>query len=1137
MLTPAEIGGWPMGWHRSSVVSTRTSRWRRRALVSTAVVSLLGLSANASPVGAQEGGPNLTAQPGTITLDSVQDGARSASGRAAKSDPDLLNLTDPAPVPVMVKLDYDSLAAYTGDIEGLAATSPSVTGQQLDPDSAASQEYLEYAQGVESIFVDALDSAIPSAVVGERLQVLSGGVAVQVPGHKISVLAKLPGVAAVQANDLRQPLTDSSPDFIGATPVYPQLGGLGSSGAGVIVGVLDTGAWPEHPAYADPGNLPAPPATTDGSPRPCNFGDNPLTPANDPFVCNNKLIGGRQFLDTYIRVFGTGGEVFPTTARDSNGHGTHTSTTAAGGPVAHANPLGIDRGAIHGIAPAASISVYKVCGLQGCFDSDSVAAAQRAIIDRVDVMNFSISGGTDPYADAVELAFLDLYAAGTFVSTSAGNEGPGAGTANHNSPWVSSVAASTQERAFQSTVTLHGTGGATATLVGSSITAGIASPLPVVDAAAPPYNNAPCNAPAAPGTFTGKIVVCLRRIPADGIGRVQRGFNVLQGGAAGMLLRNEAVSDTETDNHFNPTVHLEQPAGAALMAFLAANPGTTASFTQGTAATGQGDVVAGFSSRGPGTDWIKPDVAAPGVQILAGHTPVPDDVAGGPPGNLFQAIAGTSMASPHVAGAAALLMDLHPNWTPGQVRSALALTATTDVVKTDTTTPADPFDMGSGRIQVDAAAHPNLTLDESAADFAAAGTNPLARIDLNIASINAPSMPGTITTTRTVTNVTGGTVRYRATGSAPAGATISVSPKNVNVPAGGSVDLTVTISAPGIAPGQYFGQVMLEDRNGHRDLHIPVGFSPGQGAVSLTQACDPTTLTRPDGRSTCTVTAENTSRTAAAVDATTHLDEGLRVTGVSGATQTGPRDAKASATLAGVAPGTPTVAPGELFGYIPLDAFGVAPIPVGDEQALNFNVPDYLYGGLSYNRVGVTSDGYLVVGGTNGAADIQFDPLPFPSTARPNNVLAPFWTDLDGTGAPGIFATVLTDGVSNWLVIEWRLNVFGTNSLRVFQAWIGLNGVEDNTFAYDPGNLPAPTPAGINFLVGAENLDGTAGSSIAGAPVQDLRVTSTPFVPGGKLTYSVQVKGVHPGAQRVTTSVDTPIVRGTTQEVDTINVL
>jgi hypothetical protein len=267
------------------------------------------------------------------------------------------------------------------------------------------------------------------------------------------------------------------------------------------------------------------------------------------------------------------------------------------------------------------------------------------------------------------------------------------------------------------------------------------------------------------------------------------------------------------------------------VAFLAANPGATASFTQGVAATGQGDVVAGFSSRGPGTEWIKPDLSAPGVQILAGHTPVPDELAGGPPGNLYQAIAGTSMSSPHVAGAAALLMDLHPDWSPGQVRSALQLTANTNVVKTDTVTPADPFDVGSGRIQVDAAAHPNLTLDESAADFAAAATDPLARIDLNIASIDAPAMPGTITTTRTVTNVTTSEVRYRATATSAAGSTITVSPKNINIPAGGSADISVTISAPGIAPGQYFGQVMLEDRNGDRDLHMPVAFSPGQGAL------------------------------------------------------------------------------------------------------------------------------------------------------------------------------------------------------------------------------------------------------------------------------------------------------------------
>jgi len=186
-----------MEWHRSSAVPTRASRWRRRALVTTAVVSLLALSASSPQAGAQAGGPDLTASPGAVTLDSVQDGARSASGRAAKTDEDLLNLTSADPVSVVVKLDYDSLAAYTGDVEGLAATSPTVTGRPLDPDSAASQAYLDYAGGVESTFVDALDSAIPAAQVGDSLQVLYGGVAVRVPGNKVADLAKLPGVAAV----------------------------------------------------------------------------------------------------------------------------------------------------------------------------------------------------------------------------------------------------------------------------------------------------------------------------------------------------------------------------------------------------------------------------------------------------------------------------------------------------------------------------------------------------------------------------------------------------------------------------------------------------------------------------------------------------------------------------------------------------------------------------------------------------------------------------------------------------------------------------------------------------------------------------------------------------------------------------
>src|SRR5690606_26018798 len=308
------------------------------------------------------------------------------------------------------------------------------------------------------------------------------------------------------------------------------------------------------------------------------------------------------------------------------------------------------------------------------------------------------------------LAFLDAYAAGVLVAASAGNSGPDAGTVEHNGPWTTTVAASTQTRTYQSTITLNGADGATATLKGASITAGVDSPLPVVLASAEPYGDPLCESPAPAGLFDGKIVACQR-----GPNRVLKSYNVSQGGAAGMILYNSTPLDVMTDNHWVPTVHIDKPEADALLSFLAANPGATASFTQGTEASWQGDVIASFSSRGPGGDFLKPDVTAPGLHILAGTTPTPDSPLGGPPGRLYQAIAGTSMSSPHVAGAAALVFALHPDWTPGQVKSALTTTAKTDVLKQDRTTPADPFDTGSGRIDLTKAGDPGLTLDVSAA--------------------------------------------------------------------------------------------------------------------------------------------------------------------------------------------------------------------------------------------------------------------------------------------------------------------------------------------------------------------------------------------------------------------------------------
>ncbi|MEV0284515.1 S8 family serine peptidase [Kribbella sp. NPDC050820] len=1110
--------------HRRTTRRTTLAGLSAGLLLAATLPALSASAADPSPT-APNGRP-WTATP--LTVASTVNGAKSPSGQLAKSDPNLVNSTSTKQVRVVVKLDYDSLASYRGGLKGLPGTSPSVTGKRLDTKSANSAKYLKHVTAMENDFLAAMSTRVPSAKAGQKLRTVYGGVAVSLPANKARDLLKLPGVAAVQPDNPQQLLTDSSASFIGAPAIYSQLGGSANSGKGIVVGILDSGAWPEHPSFTDPGTLPAPPPKADGTPRTCDFGDNPLTPAADPFVCNRKLIGGQPFLDTYNAVIG--GDVYPDSARDSNGHGTHTATTSAGGPVANANPLGIDRGPIAGIAPAAAVSVYKVCGAEGCFPSDSVQAVAQAILDGVRVINFSISGGSNPYSDPVELAFLDAYAAGVFVSASAGNSGPGANTTDHRSPWVTTVAASTQSRTFRSTVTLNDPGGAleTATISGATITAGLSTAAPVVLGSAPPYNNALCNTPAPAGLFAGKIVAC-----QFSPGRVMKGFNVRQGGAVGMLMYNAAPADVFTDNHWLPTVHLEKPDSDTLLAFLAAHPGTTASFTQGATATWQGDVMTHFSSRGPGGDFLKPDVTAPGLHIMAGATPTPESPAEGPPGNLYQVIAGTSMSSPHVAGSAALVLALNPSWTPGQIKSALETTAKTSVTKPDRVTPADPFDYGGGRIDLTKAGNPGLTLDETAANYAASATDPLNRIDLNLPSVNAPTMPGVITAERVVKNVTNQTLTFTASGTTVNGASISVLPPAFQVKPGKTQKLTIAITAPALPDGQYFGQVNLKQVGGSRALHLPVAFFRQEGIVPVDQTCTPSTIARNTGQSTCTVTVQNNSLQTTDVTAVSTLSSQLRLNSVTGATKIGTQVATKTATLAGRQPDAPGIAPGSLAGYIPLDAFGVTPTPIGDEQALNFNVPPFVYAGQTYSQIGVTSNGYSVVGGASGD-DVQFLPQTLPDPARPNNVLASYWTDLDGTGAPGVFATILTDGVSDWVVLEWRVNLFGTTSLKVFQQWIGVNGTEDITYAYDPANLPGSPPAGYGLTVGAENFEGTAGGQITGPPVTDYRVTSTPGAPGGSMTYSMNIKGVQRGTGTVTTGTSTPLVKGITIEVDRI---
>ncbi|MDP9220235.1 MAG: S8 family serine peptidase [Actinomycetota bacterium] len=1067
-----------------------------------------------------------------LSATSIIDAAKSTSGRLAQSDQALLKRHDRKLVGVVVKLDYDATASYAGNIRGLAATSPKVTGRMLTGKSPAETAYAAYTGAIDATFRRDVAQKIKGAKLGRSLTTVYGGVALRLPANQAATLLKVPNVAAVQSDTINKLQTDASTTFIGAPTLWAREGGQPLAGKGVIFGDLDSGLWPEHPSFADNGVLPSPPAKADGTPRTCSFGDNPLTPATDVFACNHKLIGGQPFLATYNALIGH--EVYPTSARDSDGHGTHTSSTAAGDVVAHAPIFGIDRGPISGVAPGAWVIEYKVCGAEGCFGSDSAAAVGQAILDGVNVINFSISGGSSPFTDPVELAFRDAYAAGVTVAASAGNSGPAAGTTDHRSPWVITVAASTQTREFQSTLTLAD-GAATTTLEGSSLTHGVSTPTPVVLAEnVPGYTGDKfCGKDFPAASLTGKIVACARGGFNGGvaIGRVEKGFRAKAAGAVGMVLYNPTLADTETDNHFLPTVHLAD--GTAFLAFMAAHPAATASFTDGVKANGQGDVMASFSSRGPGGAFLKPDITAPGVQILAGNTPTPDAIPAGPAGEYFQAIAGTSMAAPHIAGSAILLKALHPTWGPGAVKSALMTSAKTSIVKEDTTTPADPFDDGAGRVDLTKAGDVPIVFQDTAANMTALGTNPLTAINVNTPSVNLPTMSGSATVTRTATNLTTKAYKFKVTTSAPTGSTIAVSPKEGTIRPGQSKTFRIQVSSTAPA-GQYFGQINFTS-SGNPALHLPVAFKNGPGNVTLSQACAPASIPL-QSSTTCTLTAANpTSTNTAAVTATTEVSNGLKITGASaGTVALNGRSSAATFTLAGKADPAPSIAPGPSpFGYLDLGGFGITPTAIGDDANQNYNTGPITLGGQKYTSIGVDSNGYIVLGGATSSADIAFRPQNLPNPARPNNVLAAYWTDLDGSGSPGISVAGLkrTSTGDTWIVVQWDVHVFGDHTAagkRQMQVWLGTAGHDDISYTYNTGTEGAGAPAAAGLTVGAESPNGQFGDQIAGPPAGDYVITATPGTPGETKTWTVTAKGIEKGAQSVTTSMVSNLNTGTT---------
>ncbi|MCW3013078.1 MAG: hypothetical protein JWO02_170 [Solirubrobacterales bacterium] len=775
----------------------------------------------------------------------------------------------------IVQLKAPPIASYAGGTAGVPATSPARTGTaKVNVRSDAATRYRSYLAGRQRAALARAGGSSPTVEYSYR--VAFSGFTARLTKTQVTRLRNAPEVAKVWENAKQQPQavdvndatavdaalggpTGDGASYLGLpTGLWQTLGGPDHAGEGVIVGVIDTGIQPGHPSFADDptgnyeGSPYSPPSVWNGT---CQTG-----PGFDATDCNNKLIGARYFVEGFGKSnLGTGSFVSP---RDDDGHGSHTAATAAGNfgvkPSIGGNPLGVDR--ISGMAPRAYVAAYKVCWVggdvaSGCTNADSVAAIEAAVADGVDVINYSVGSSDSAVVGPTELAFLGAVDAGVFVATSAGNDGPDAGTVGSPAavPWVTTVGASTLARTFNATATVTGAAGpaATFTMTGASVTGA----LPATDVvngadaglAGVPVDDATLCKPDAldPAKVGGKVVICKRGDNA----RVDKGHNVLDAGGVGMVLYNASdAQELVTDTHFVPAVHVSFTDGQRLIGALKA--GTQLALTAGTRDDTAPKVMAAFSSRGPQTavaDIPKPDVTAPGVNILAAAADQPAPNSELKAGELFQSISGTSMSSPHVAGAGALLTQAHPTWSAAEIKSALMTSADPVVVKENGTDAADPFDDGSGEIDPTAAATPGLVLDAGRADYVAylrgidpaivGGDGPqLKATDLNLPAISSSAVAGRLTATRTFTSVDGTAKQWTATVTGLAGFTAEATPATFQIKPGQSVDVEVSATRTTAPVDTYaFGALDLTDGSG-RHVRLPLSLRPIAVAAPATIA-------------------------------------------------------------------------------------------------------------------------------------------------------------------------------------------------------------------------------------------------------------------------------------------------------------
>ena len=792
----------------------------------------------------------------------------------------------------IVQLSGNPAVAYDGEI-GLAATRPA-KGTKLDPTSPAVREYVQHLTSTH----DGIAAAIGADKIYSYKYTFNG-FAARMTAEQAAALESMSDVVQVWKDELMQPQTNTTPRFLGLAGRNGVWKDDRLLGEDIVVGVIDTGIWPEHPSFADTGcdaddgyagrgcdrkyryktcldreekdreqykaaRFGAPPPTFTGSA--CDFGNAAYNPLDTPFECNDKLLSARYYAGGFstpgsTNLDGSGGDgigLIPgeyLSARDQDGHGSHTGSTAAGNLYVPASIGGERMGRVSGMAPRARVAAYKVCWNgtfppagydNGCYSSDSMAAIDQAVADGVDVINFSIGGASTVFNGPDDIAFLFAADAGVFVATSNGNAGPGAGTTGTPAgvPWITAVGASQDNKvtAIGLEVTAPGTvagvyegleGAGPVTIEDAGTTSGNLVPAVPADGCTPLTNGA---------EISGNVALVVRGV----CGFLDKYTSAQNAGATAIVVYNDGAAPDRIDPIVMGGLDNTVTIPGMMIGFY---DGDLLANTAGVAATldpgiliSKKNTIAGFSSRGPNLgaeDIIKPDVAAPGVDILAAQTPTPND--GQTPGQLFQIISGTSMASPHVAGVGALIKQEHPDWTPAMIRSALMTTARQNINKTFGDERADPFDIGAGQIRPERALEPGIVYDAGLFDYVAftcgaesqppifsAGSCafveslgfPTDSSDLNLPSIAVASLVGEQTVTRTVTSVASRRMNWKARIKAPEGIDVAVNPRYLTLGPGETATYEVTFTSDGAPLDEWaFGSITWVGRQDRHHRH------------------------------------------------------------------------------------------------------------------------------------------------------------------------------------------------------------------------------------------------------------------------------------------------------------------------------